>query len=434
MSLTVSRRHLFGAALTLTLPAGLAACGRAGASDTGAQALRFGWWGNEYLNRQTDAAIAAFEKANPGVTVTGEPGEWGSYWDKLATQTAARKMPDVIQMDQKYIAEYGGRGALLDLSQQPGIDTSQLDAAGLQTGVYDGKLYGISTGQNAYVVMANTAVFTKAGVDLPDDTTWTWDDYIELAATIGAAGGGDYFGASYGSNEADLIIWLRQHGDELYTADGGLGFQDATVAGFWQRLASQRDKQASPNAGLAAEDGSASLESSLFGTNRVAMSWWWTNQLGSLADTTGSEIVMLRAPSVDGRAAANGMYYKPSMFWSAAATSAHPELAASLINFLVNDAAAGAILLTDRGVPLNAQTNEHIAGLLKPADATVVEFLKALEPDLKPAPNIPPVGAGSVQTVIQRYTQDVLFERRTPAEAASAFRAEVQGLLDSAVR
>ena len=111
---------------------------------------------------------------------------------------------------------------------------------------------------------------------------------------------------------------------------------------------------------MATEDSGAGLEESLFGTNRVGMAWWWTNQLGSLETTTGSSIKMLRAPSVDGAAADNGMYYKPTMFWSASSRSKHPEAAATFINYLANSPAAGAILMTDRGVPTNTEiVREH---------------------------------------------------------------------------
>ena len=74
----------------------------------------------------------------PEHQINAEPGEWSSYWDKLATKTAANDAPDVIQMDQKYIAEYGGRGALMDLAKQNGIDTARLDKEALASGQYDG--------------------------------------------------------------------------------------------------------------------------------------------------------------------------------------------------------------------------------------------------------------------------------------------------------
>ncbi|MEW9873440.1 ABC transporter substrate-binding protein [Arthrobacter sp. HS15c] len=426
------RKFQFGAvAVAVSLLA--TGCGASGGSSENDQVtLRFAWWGNEYLNAQTEKVIDAFEAEHPNIKIESEPGEWASYWDKLATKTAANDAPDVIQMDQKYIAEYGGRGALLDLSKQSGIDTSKLDKESLASGQYDKAQYGLSTGKNAYVIMANTKVFEAANVPVPDDTTWTWDDFMDTAAKLSAAGDGKSYGAAYGSNEADLIIWLRQHGENLYSQDGKLDFDASTAASFWERLKEQRDSKASPPATVATEDSGAGLEESLFGTNRVGMAWWWTNQLGSLETTTGSGIKMLRAPSVDGKSADNGMYYKPTMFWSASSRSKHPEAAATFINYLANSPAAGAILMTDRGVPSNSEIVEKITPALKPADTTVVAFLKDIEPDVADAPPVPPVGAGSVQNVIKRFTDEVLYDRMSPQAAAEAFKKEVEGMLATA--
>jgi multiple sugar transport system substrate-binding protein len=434
MTIPTGRRTKFQlGAVAVALSLFATGCGTSGSSSNSEEVtLRFAWWGNEYLNAQTEKVIDAFEAEHPNIRIESEPGEWASYWDKLATKTAANDAPDVIQMDQKYIAEYGGRGALLDLSKQKGIDTSKLDKEALASGQYEDAQYGLSTGQNAYVVMANTKVFEAANVPLPDDTKWTWDDFMATASKISASGDGKNYGAAYGTNEADLIIWLRQHGENLYSEDGKLDFDTSTAASFWERLKEQRDSKASPPATVATEDAGAGLEESLFGTNRVGMAWWWTNQLGSLEATTGSNIKMLRAPSTDGSAASNGMYYKPTMFWSASSRSKHPEAAATFINYLANSPEAGAILMTDRGVPTNPEIVEGITPALKPADTTVVSFLKDIAPDIKEAPPVPPVGAGSVQNVIKRYTDEVLYDRLTPQAAADAFKKEVEGMLASA--
>jgi len=45
---------------------------------------------------------------------------------------------------------------------------------------------------------------------------------------------------------------------------------------------------------------------------------------------------------------------------------------------------------------------------------------------------VPPKGTSTVATVLQRHTQDVIFGRAKPADAATAFKTEVQGLIDSA--
>src|SRR4051812_29114121 len=115
--MTVTRRQLLvGAGLAA---AGLAGCAPARSGKSGGSSsntLQVAWWGNPTRNKNTAAAIAAYMKAHPGLTVTGQPGEFSTYWDKLATQVAGGSAPDLIQMDVTYISEYGGRGALLDLA------------------------------------------------------------------------------------------------------------------------------------------------------------------------------------------------------------------------------------------------------------------------------------------------------------------------------
>ena len=74
-------------------------------------------------------------RGEPDIKVTIENTDWGGYWDKLATMTAGNNSPDVIQMDESYIAAYGARDALLDLGTVKGnLDLSAMDAKVLGTG------------------------------------------------------------------------------------------------------------------------------------------------------------------------------------------------------------------------------------------------------------------------------------------------------------
>jgi len=409
----------------------VAGCGRGSGSagPGGDKPLRFTWWGNDYLNKQTQAVIDLFTGKHPDIPVAPEPGEWGSYWDKLATMTAANDAPDVINMDQKYIAEYGDRGALMDLRQADGLNLDTIDEQALAAGSYTDKLFGISTGQNAYSIVANPELIQDAGLELPDDKTWTWDDYRDLAAKIGKDSGGKVFGTTYGVNEAYLIIWLRQQGEQLYTADGKLGYRPETLSAFFAELKALMAAGAGPTAEQAVEESGASLEQSAFGTNRAAMTWSWTNQLGSLEQTTGSDLVQLRAPSRTGNAADNGMYYKPSMFWSLSARTARPEQAITFLDFLINDAEAAKILLVDRGAPINSATRPAIEEALRPVDLESLRFLDGLADTIKDAPPVPPVGASDVQNVLSRYVSEVFFGRLAPDAAADQFTTEVQGMI-----
>jgi multiple sugar transport system substrate-binding protein len=122
------RQFLLGGLAAAATTMGLVGCAPGsgdsggGGGDASSAELAFTWWGNDVRNKNTTAAIDAYTAANPGVKIAPQPGEWSSYWDKLATQVAGNTAPDIIQMDMAYIAEYGNRQALLDLS---GVDTSK---------------------------------------------------------------------------------------------------------------------------------------------------------------------------------------------------------------------------------------------------------------------------------------------------------------------
>ncbi|MFJ5954397.1 ABC transporter substrate-binding protein [Paenarthrobacter sp. NPDC092416] len=397
----------------------LSACG-GGAEQKSADGkveLRFSWWGGDKRAQLTQAAIAAFEAENPNIKVKAEYGDWSGYWDKLATQVAANDAPDVIQMDEKYITEYSTRGALLDLSKYD-IDTSKLDEAALNAGKGAKGLTGIAAGINAATILANPAVFKAAGVALPDDKTWTWDDFERIAAEVTSKSPkGTYGAAAYGTDEASLGVWLRQNGKSLYTSDGKLGFEPSDIKGYWDFLKELSEKKAVPSASEIVEAEAAPLDQSGLATGKNGMAFWWSNQLPALEKAAGGELQILRFPSKTGKASDTQLWYKASQFWSASSRTKHPEETAKFINFLTNNVKAGEILLADRGVYPNSEVRDAIAPKLAAADTKVVNFISDIQPELGEAPAAPPKGAGAIQEIIKRYSSEVLFERLSTEEA-----------------
>ena len=168
-------------------------------------------------------------KANPGVKITAQPGEFNSYWDKLATQTAGGTAPDIIQMDMAYISEYGTRGALLDLTRRSTRPSSS--RARSTRARSTARWSGVNAGINSALIFANPKVFEKAKMDLPDDKTWTWDQLIEVGAEVASKAGVPFGVASLIGSDALFGTFVRQHGKELFT-ENGLGF-DAADAQAW---------------------------------------------------------------------------------------------------------------------------------------------------------------------------------------------------------
>jgi multiple sugar transport system substrate-binding protein len=419
----------------------VAACGGDDAGSTGnggseASAdqpveLRFAWWGSEGRHEITQEAIDRFEEKYPHISVRGEFIEWGGYWDRLATTTAANDAPDIMAQEERFLREYASRGALLDLSDYTDtIDFSQLDPLVVGSGEVDGGVYGIPTGVNAYAVHADPQAFADAGVEMPDDKSWTWQDYIDITNQISAASDGDVFGAQdYGGNEAGLNIFARQRGESLYTEDGGLGFSAETAAEWWSQSLEMRDGGGNPTATLSAEiQDVGSPEQTLLGTNRAAMMWNWSNALEAMSKASGRDLVLLRPPG-EAEHARTGLFLKPAMHYSISARTEHPEEAALFLDFLLNDDEAVDAIGSDRGLPVNLEQRERIAADLNEYQTIEAEFLADIAPDVVDAPPAPPVGAGEFVNIIKRVNVEVLFDRMNPQEGAERLISEVNAAI-----
>lgn len=205
-------------ALALTSCGGDAGGEEGGGGDGGEVNLRFSWWGSDARHQATEAAIDVFNETHEGITVEGEYGEWGGYWDQLATQTAGNNAPDIIQMDDKYLREYADRGSLLELSD---VDTSEFDEGAVDNGRTEDGLFGITTGINSLALVTNPDVIAEAGLEMPDDTSWTWEDFAEMTAAISESGDGVY-GTNNPNEPGSFQVWLRQQGTNFTTEEGGL--------------------------------------------------------------------------------------------------------------------------------------------------------------------------------------------------------------------
>jgi multiple sugar transport system substrate-binding protein len=431
----ITRRSLLASTAGLSALGLLAACGHPGSATTsssGPATLSFTFWGPVFYQNFTKQMIDVFTTKQPNIKVQAQPAEWSGYWDKLATMVAGKSTPDVINMDGKYLADYGGRGVLKDLSTLKGLDLSSLSDSDKQAGSWNKKLYAASTGSNAFAVFANPSILAKAGVSLPDDTTWTWDDMLKLGKQVSDKVGGGVVGLSGGGSYADLTIFLRQHGEDLYS-DTGAGFTPETCAKWLQLYLDIMESGAGFSASKATEDGTAGYEQQAFSTNRSAFYWSWSNQLGDARKSSGhDDIIMLRPPSTTGKASDNGLFLKASMFWSISSTTKNPEAAASFVNFLLNDPDAAAIQLVNRGVPSSKAELDAMASKLTPTDKDVIAWLEKVRPEIKTAPAIQPKGTSDFQNSLARELQNVRFKSTTPIQSATTLKKTLDSMTANA--
>jgi multiple sugar transport system substrate-binding protein len=397
-----------------------------GGASQGAGNVALAWWGNPTRNKNTDAEIAAFMQANPKWKISGQPGEFNSYWDKLATQTAGGTAPDIIQMDMNYISEYGTRGALLDLKD---VDVSKFVEGTADSGKIDGKLVGVNAGINSAIVFANPKVFEKAKMDIPDDKTWTWDQMIDIGAEVASKASVPFGMAALIGSDALFGVWVRQHGKELFTADG-LGFDVPEAQSWYDWLVKGVKAKAFGTPEQISEEAAKPLDQSAIVVGKAGLQYYNSNQLEAVSAAAGGTLMkMLRSPSLTGKATDRKAWYKASMLWSASAKTKNPEAAIAWISWFANDPAAADIDKAERGVPPNSEILAGVTPKLSEAQKVVAKFITDIKPEVGDTPIAPPPGGGTISQVLTRHGTDAIFGRASTAEAAQKFVDELKSNL-----
>ncbi|KAB8294600.1 ABC transporter substrate-binding protein [Bifidobacterium avesanii] len=418
--------------------ASTAACGNAGGDASASEVkpsegevtLHINWWGSDARVKLTEEAIAGFEKAHPNIKVETEYTDWGGYWDKLATHAAGGDMPDVVQMDEMYLASYASQGSLYDLGKVTDyLDLNQMSSSLKGTGVYQGTQYAAPISSAAYAIIVNNDVLDKYGVTLPDTNTWTWDDLVKVGEEIVEKSGGEVTGVPAMVDSSGLTQWARQHDEELFK-DGKVAISEKTLASFLQMaydwthgtaISGSPDRWAEP----------ATQDQSDFAQNKQAMILAQAAMITSNAKMAGTDnMSVVPIPSVD--PTKKSAYLKPSQYWAISSKTEHPAEAAMLIDYLINNEEAGKILGTERGMPGNDKIREELAKSTTGTDKKAIEFQDVIADKLGDAPEITPNGGSDIMNVTKRYAQQVAFGQKTSAQAAKEMIAELQSSIDSA--
>src|SRR4029453_12115964 len=395
----------------------------------GPTTLRVSTWGNASRLQLTQQAADAFTAANPDIKVSIENNDWSAYWDKLATATAGNNSPDVIQMDESYIAAYGTRDALLDLGKVQGtLDLSAMDPKVLDTGKVGGTLVGAPIGVANFSVGVNPEVLKKAGVSMPNDKTWTWDQFAQVAAEVsGKLGSQGVYGLDgFGTGAAELGAWARQKGEEVWPTEGP-GVSEATITSFFDYANKLVAMKATPPAGRQVENATAVLDQTMFATSKAAFHLLFHTQISAFGTASGTEMKLLRIP-----AQASGespkMVNKASMYWSVSSGSKNPEANAKLIDFLLTDPAATKVLTTERGIPAIPEVQKEVAPLLDPQAEIALKFSQSIASELVPPPQVTPANASGFSAEFTPVATDVLFGRSSPADGATKVLSIIQSM------
>ncbi len=385
--------------------------------------LEMSWWGDDNRAALFDEVIAAFEAEYPNVSVTRTPvGSPDDLFNRLATDFGGggEAAPDLLALGGAKPQEYGSVGALYDLSQvEEYAHVADYPEFSLTSATVDGVVYGLPTGGNATAAFVNVDILEQAGVDVPD-AGWTWDDLVEIAGQVGAAGLTNASGAPvYGVDmrSADIIGTFSaqetQYG--LYTPEGELGVDADTIAKFYEIEKRLLEGGGLPDPSIITAGIALPPDQQLYTLGQAAITFGYSNLIGTYSG--GGETIILTPPSDTEK---TGVALLPSAFWAINAATKHPAAAAMLMNWFLTEPAALELIKDTRGVPFNPAAAEFVAPLLEGNSKTAADYVQSVLDSGEVAPIQPNGGAN-----MNKYTQDgeaeVLFGRLTPQEAAQAW-------------
>ena len=393
--------------------------------------IRIAWWGNQLRNDGTVAMLNAYMEENPHVKIEAEFTDWSGYWDKLATQAASNNLPDIIQQDYMYIAQYHAKGQLASLTEQieaGNLNVDDVSESILATGTFDGKLYALCAGVNAVGMLYNTNLAKEAGVEIP--LRLTYQDVMDLNAKVYEATGVRGMTPAGGGS---IQMMCRDVG-ELYLdpETNTVGASKETVLKYFKQVKATIDSEWAVSVDVMQEDTTAGVENSSLSTRK---SWNFypggSNQMAAYEAPMDDTLGMTMYPTV-ADATQESMYLRPSQFFSITSSSEHKEEAARIIDYFTNSERAQDILQAERGVPVSSKMADYLRPQLSDVQQRVFAFIAEVTKVAVPFDPPQPNGTNEVNKLLDDLTDLVRYGEISPEDAAARFLPEAQNILNKA--
>jgi len=214
--------HLLVALLALVLAAVAAGCGGGDEEGTGggtgaeaeAASGEITVWAMGAEGEKLSVLAEDFMQDNPGIKVKVTPIAWDVAHDKLLTSVAGQTSPDVSQMGTTWMGEFATTGALAEVPET--IDQGAFFESAKETGVVDGKTFGVPWYVETRVLYYRTDIAEKAGIT---EAPQNWDELKAMARAMKEKGGAKYGISLSPNNWQELMPFVWQNGGEILSGE-----------------------------------------------------------------------------------------------------------------------------------------------------------------------------------------------------------------------
>ncbi|MBO9609622.1 MAG: extracellular solute-binding protein [Paenibacillaceae bacterium] len=200
---------------------------KAGTSDKSDKKVNLRLYTVSALDKdEFDRILPEWNKLHPNISVELVVLTGADSWDKIRIGIAGGEKIDIAIMERDTFRDKASKMYLKlnDLMKKDNLNYLQeFGAYGRATMIGD-DIYGIAKILSPSVVIYNQSVLDKTGVPLPDENTWTFDDYFNWIAKLtqkSADGKSTVFGGMHWQGALKGILDLAIYGGwDIVTADG----------------------------------------------------------------------------------------------------------------------------------------------------------------------------------------------------------------------
>lgn len=410
-----------------SMPVSAAALGSGPGKGKVSGQIAFSWWGTGERNTKTQAVMDLFQKKYTNATIQGQPtGDFNTYWQKLTVEAAAHNLPDVPQMQVRYMSAYDTRHALRpldDLVKSGAINVSGIPKVVVNSGRGpDGKLYMVPTGAATNNWMYNDAMVKSAGLTSPATLT-TWDALQKwLLEAKDKLPTGVYAADLGGDDDSLMWAWMATHGYKVFTKSGKLGFPKSAMVAFWNWWEKLRKEGATVPAAMHQEQPTSNTQTYL-ATGKVMFDEAPSNQLAAYtAAITAAGKGSMSVAALPKTAKGNGQVLINNGM-SIAANTSNLSTAAAWVNFFANDPGGATAYASDNGaVTVTKLLNSQIqaADTLAPGTKQYLQFIKSVIAGKPTIVDFPANYQAVVLSLMNNY-QNVSFGKSSVQSAVDAF-------------
>lgn len=399
-------------------------------SCSGGGNVRFAWYGGAERQRAYMALLDEFSAQHPDEpTIDPEYADYDPYQDRMATQFAANDAADLFFIAGFNTMEYDGAGNYHDLDEFIGdqLDLSDMDQELVDQWRFDGALRAMPYAYWNTAIRSNRDFLEEVGMELPDDETWTWDDFIDLSQEFTDATEDGRFGSTYAPHsDLPFNAFLRQGGQELFTTDGEVGF-DAEGMGDWMDMWERMRASGAAMSVQQQEGVTANWE-------RVAPHVLFnpgnSNHLAGDQPSVDWELDLHLCPTLPDPS--EGHRFLHLVRFAMYSRSDNPELTAELMSFLLNSERVPELLGQNSGVPTSLVLQEVAK---ETADSTGQKIIEVIEReaanDMRPRAEVPR-GAGSWRDLMARAIEAIAIEGDSISTQSERFVNDLNAAVDRA--